>query len=72
MKAKVNIINMWCIIYHVFKTMTTIVSEESLARDTRTDRQTHTHTDTHTDTHRHTHIYTHSRTHAHTHIHTHR
>ena len=37
--------------------MTSIVSEESLARDT------HTHRDIHSDTYRHTHTHTHTHTH---------
>ena len=37
--------------------MTSIVSEESLARDRRMHARTHTHTHTHTDTHTHTHTH---------------
>ena len=62
MKVKVNIMNMRCNIMSEAVTipslmmMTSIVSEESLARDTQTDRQTDTHA------HTHTHAYTHTQT----------
>ena len=57
MKVEVNIIHTWCILMSEAVTvpgwmmMTLIVSEESLARDTRS--RTHARTDTHTHTHTH-------------------
>ena len=56
MKVKVNIINAWCILMPEAVTvlsgmmMTSIISEESHARDRHAHRQTHTHTHTHTHT----------------------
>ena len=75
MKVKVNMINTYCITMSEAVTMlslmmmTSIVSEELLARDAQTDRQTDTHT--HTRTHARTHGRMHVRTLAYTHTHTH-
>ena len=65
MKVKVNIINVWCMLMSEavtmpILTMTLILSEESLARDT------HTHIHAHALTHSHVHMHTHTHTYTHT------
>ena len=62
MKVKVTIINPAVTVPRLVM-MTSIVSEESLARDTHTHTQTRTHTLAHTDTH------TYTSSHGHAHIH---
>ena len=69
MKVKINIINtLYCILMSEAVTVpslmmtTSIISEDSLARDT------HTHTHTRTHAHTHTYIHVHARTHARTHL----